>query len=274
MDSFESEGFNENAAAVKDVQWTEAADPIWKKLLIEKDSSARDALIHRYIPYARMVAATYYGKRFNDDTPFDDYLQWATLGMIESLDRFDPAHGVQFKHFATRRMQGAILDGIACSTEKQQQIALRTRLRKERLDSIKQRCEVDIGDSESRGATPLEPENTLSYLAEVGIGLALAWMLEDTGMLAAGTEVPGAVEIPYLQVLEFKLLKKQLHQLIETLPRQQQTVIRGHYLYEMPFEQIAKNMVLSRGRIAQIHKQALMQLRHALKENAKCNVAL
>lgn len=252
----------------------QSVDKLWEKLLAKQDASARETLILHHMPYARMVAATYYGKRFNDEIAFEDYLQWATVGMIESLDRFDPSHGVQFKNFAARRMYGAILDGIESATEKQEQIALRSRLRKDRLESIKRNVDDCAEGRQGHETSAMKPESALSFLAEVGIGLALAWMLEDTGLVIADENVADTRHIPYLQALEVKQLQEKLLNLVESLPIQQQTVIRGHYLDEKPFEQIASQLGLTKGRISQIHKQALMHLRVGLNGQQKCDVAM
>ncbi len=252
----------------------QSVDLLWTEFLTRHDAGARETLILHHMPYARMVAGTYYGKRFNDEIAFEDYLQWATVGMIESLDRFDPSHGVQFKNFAARRMYGAILDGIESATEKQEQIALRARLRKDRLESIKRTTDDRADGRSGVESSPTKPESALSYLAEVGIGLALAWMLEDTGLLVADENVADTRHIPYLQALEVKQLQEQILNLVETLPIQQQTVIRGHYLDEKPFEQIATQLGLTKGRISQIHKQALMRLRTGLNGQQKCNIAM
>src|SRR5882724_4737212 len=102
-----------------------SAAQLWERVRLHTDASARAALIESYRPFAKMVAATFYGRRINDEIEFDDYHQWSLLGMIESIDRFDPGRGVKFETFASRRMHGCIIDGIESATEKQRQIAAR-----------------------------------------------------------------------------------------------------------------------------------------------------
>lgn len=247
---------------------------LWRRLSEDNDPFAREALVLHHMQFANMVAATLYAKRFNEEIEFDDYVQWATLGLIESLDRFDPSRGVQFKNFALRRMHGAILDGIKSATEKQQQIALRVRLRKERLDSIRHKSERRPSTPPQGDSKASKPESALRYLAEVATGLALAWLLEDTGMVVINDSPSNSHHIPYLQALEMKQLQEQVRNLVDGLPTQQQTVIRGHYMDEIPFEQIATKLGLTRGRISQIHKQALACLRLGLNGQPKCNVSL
>ena len=98
---------------------------LWKRLRDGADTGARDALLAMHMPYAKVVAASYYSRRFHDEIEFGDYLQYASVGLLEAMDRYDPARGVQFRTFAARRMHGAILNGLERLTEKQQQIAAR-----------------------------------------------------------------------------------------------------------------------------------------------------
>jgi RNA polymerase sigma factor FliA len=102
--------------AVTETELTEAE--LWELWREHADDGARQRLLDLHLPYARIVAASYYAKRFHDEIEFADYLQLASLGLIEALGRFDPGVGVQFRTFAARRMHGAILDGIEQLTEK------------------------------------------------------------------------------------------------------------------------------------------------------------
>ena len=243
-----------------------ALQQLWNRWHRQRDAEARELLISHHMVFAKTVAATYYGKRVNNEIEFADYLQWATLGMIESLDRFDPEMGFEFKTFASHRMRGAILDGITSSSDKQQQIALRRRLRQERMASLKSHTQQPQEQPPSAAALPTE--ELFRYLADIGIGLALGWLLEDTGMVACQDP---AVEVhqnnPYLQTLHLKQVQEKLHGIVDQLPAQQRMVIRYHYLQGFAFEQVAQVLHLTKGRISQIHKLALNSLRDALHEH-------
>src|SRR3954470_18088102 len=89
------------------------------------DDAARGQLLDMHLPYARIVAASYYAKRLNDEIEFGDYHQLATVGLLEFDDRYDPSLNVQLRSFAWRRMHGSLVDGLERMTEKQQQIAAR-----------------------------------------------------------------------------------------------------------------------------------------------------
>ena len=244
---------------------------------------ARERLIAHYQPYARMMAAMVYGRRTHDEVEFDDYLQFACVGLIEAVDRFDPTQGAQFKTFAAKRVQGAIINGLAHFTERNQQISVKMRLRQERLDAMKeaaaQQADEDAGAQApaSSSGSPRRAEKLFRYLAEVGIGLALSVMLEDTAMVepqAAETQaqVPSP-EVSYFRQSEIAHFRSVLRDLVGQLGEQQRTVIRQHYLQDIPFEQIAGQMSVTRGRVSQLHRQALMRLRELLKTDARIDVS-
>ena len=90
---------------------------LWQRWRGDRDEQARQRLLDLHLPYARVVAASYYAKRFHDEIEFGDYLQLASLGLVEALGRFDPGFGVQFRTFAARRMHGAILDSLFFTLE-------------------------------------------------------------------------------------------------------------------------------------------------------------
>lgn len=243
----------------------EAEAGLWQRLRTAGDPGARARLLEMHLPYAKIVAGVYFGRRYHDEVEFGDYLQLASIGLVEALDRFDPARGVQFRTFAARRMHGAILDGLERMTEKQQQIAAWQRLRNERLQEVK----AMAGQGSVAGAVQ-DPEHLLRFVAEVGIGLALCWMLEGTGMV----ESAEAGVAPFYRSVAMRQLRGRLLHAVDGLPAHERTVIRSHYLQEVPFDRIADTLGLSKGRISQIHKQALLRLRALVREDADWNASL
>jgi len=241
---------------------------LWQRVRQDGDESARHRLIEHYRGYAHTVAAVLYGRRIDDDIPFDDYVQWATLGMVESVDRFDPSQGILFRTFASHRMRGRVLDGIDSATEKQRQIAARRRARQERTQAIKELA----SDGRTAGAGKRGPDlqELFSVLAEASVGMALSIMLEGTGMI----EEQQAIEIRAYEHIELRQLREKLHACVGRLTQQEQSVIRLHYLDEMPVQDIAGMMNLTKGRISQIHRQALTKLKGLLAMSPRPDIVL
>ncbi|HVX23433.1 MAG TPA: SigB/SigF/SigG family RNA polymerase sigma factor [Acidimicrobiales bacterium] len=69
-----------------------------------RDPELRDLLVAAHLGLAHHLA-----KRFtNRGEPYDDLVQVASLGLVYSVDRFDPGRGVEFSTFATRTILGEL----------------------------------------------------------------------------------------------------------------------------------------------------------------------
>lgn len=242
---------------------------LWARWKGEGDAAARERLVCLHLPYARMLAATLFARRVHGGVEFGDYLQFARIGLVEAVDRFDRGQGASFKTFASKRIQGAVLNGLVRLTEMNQQLSVRARLRRERLEAVK--------DFAGASAPSGNPDALFGYLADVGIGLAIGVLLEDTGMIDADAfeseaRMPSP-EVSYFRKTEIRRLRAVLRDMVDQLPEQQKKVVSCHYLQEMPFDQIALFMRVTRARVAQLHRQGLSRLRELLGDDAHCDIS-
>lgn len=232
---------------------------LWERVRVQGDMQAREALVRLYLPYARALAAKAYARRGTDELEFDEYLQFATVGMMESMDRFDPGQGVLFKTFATRRITGAILDGVLTLSERYQQVALSRRIAEERLESLAQ-------EPDAAG-----PDTVLRELAGIGVGLALGFILDGTGMLESQD---AALPDTTYSNLELRQFRQRIADVLEQLTSREQEVIKMHYFNSASFDEIARQLELTKGRISQLHKRAIGRLRSLLAKGDACDVEL
>ena len=230
---------------------------LWAYYVESRDAAVRTRLIAAYTPFARMLAAKAFAGRFFSAMEFGDYMQYAMVGLLESLDRFEPQRDIMFETFASARITGAILSGIEASSEIQRQIVTRKRLIRQRVASLTE-------------STPAEPgADVFARLAELAIGLAVGFALEDSGMHQ--DELAHYPDNSYAGV-ELRQLQARLHLALERLPAQQKQVVQMHYLQQQAFTEVAANLGLSRGRIAQIHKEALASLRTLLQRSGDIDI--
>lgn len=171
------------------------------------------------------MAQSHFASRPGDEIEFSDCLQSAIVGLVESADRFNPDHGVQFMTFAAYRMKGALIDGLERMTELHQQRA-----------------------AARREEHP--PEQLLSH------------GLEGTGMFRTGEP---SENVPFYRKVEEQQFRDRMFGLVVKLPPQERKVVQGHYFQQRRFDEIAQAMGLTKGRISQIHSRALSRLRESLE---------
>lgn len=224
-------------------------DGTWQAFGSSRDRALRGALVQHYQQFARMLAAKSYARRSTADLEFDDYLQYAQIGLLEAIDRFDYGRGIKFETFAAMRINGAILNGIASASELQEQLAARRRMVAQRAGSL----------VEEQQDVPAE--DVFSQLAEVAIGLALGFMLEGSGMMQLDEDQ--AYDNTYSRV-ELRQLRAHLHRAIGHLPERHRQVIFGHYIQGQPFDEIAVTLGVSKGRVSQLHADGLKRLKAGL----------
>jgi RNA polymerase sigma factor for flagellar operon FliA len=231
---------------------TEGEAALWRGFKSDGDAAAREELFNLYHPYAVGIARGHFLDRQTGDIEIGDLSQLAFAGLLEAIDAFDPGRGTPFQGFARRRIVGSILDGVSKASEVREQIAFRNRLRRERTKSLAAGIE-DINR--------LSADVALEALVEIAVGLAIGFMLDDTGLVRAETQerAPNAYE-----TLAWKETLQAAMRRIAELPARERAVIEHHYLRGLRFDQLAPVLGLSKGRVSQLHRSALALLRQRM----------
>src|SRR3954465_6086776 len=77
---------------------------LFRRYVDERDPVDRDAIVERFLPLARQLAARYQPP----EEPFDDVYQVACFGLVKAVDRFDVQRGVAFSSYAVPTIMGEI----------------------------------------------------------------------------------------------------------------------------------------------------------------------
>ena len=238
---------------------------LWHRFRHEGDAQARGMLIETYLDFARIMAGRTYAQRHESAVAFNEYMQLASVGLIEAIDRYVPTEGgASFRTYAAHWIRGSILNGLRHLSEVHAQIEARKRVHRDRLHSLARRAKAAPDESEAAAdaeAGNEEESDAFARLAGVAMGVALGFMLDDLRIYRSSE---GAVEDNCLHDIDMRKMRASLAQAVRNLPSRERTLITQHYFDGMPFEEMAQAWTLSRGRVSQLHKQALMSLRAAL----------
>lgn len=222
-----------------------ASHALWDAFAGSADDAARTALIEHYMPFARAIAAHAYARRMEPACSFEDYLQYARVGLIEAVDRFDATRGVPFEAYAVHRVRGAVLNGINQESEIAAQREYRRTVAAERMRSLV----AHTGKSAQRAS--------LQDFIEITLGIAVGFALE------AGTGEPADESRdgnPYAAT-EFVQLARQVRDSVEELPAREREVIKRHYYDGVEFQEIARRTGVTKGRVSQLHAKGIAHLR-------------
>jgi RNA polymerase sigma factor for flagellar operon FliA len=236
---------------------------MWRELAESGSAELRARLIERYLPLTRTIAASLYSARIADDAEFADYMQYATMGLIEAVDAYDWRRGVKFGTYATYRIQGAIRNSIVNFSERREQVGLMMRLKRERLESIK---------AGAAGPRRRRDRARVQEMADVAVIWALSFLLDGSGMLAPRGEAQYVEQ--FYDGVELRQLRARLVDLVDALPEQERRVVKYHYFQNLEFTEIARMFGVTKGRVSQIHKRALLLLREARSIADELDVSL
>jgi RNA polymerase sigma factor for flagellar operon FliA len=217
--------------------------------LRQGDQPARERIFLRYSSFAAAIARSHHRRRSCGDLEMGEVKQLAYAGLLEAIDRFDPARGAPFRAYSAARIAGSISDGIARMSEMREQLSWRHRLRRDRLQSLGQDVAVTASTADAMAA-----------LAEIAMGLAVGFMLEGSGMVAGDGEADPGDARGY-DSAEWTELVRRLKGELDSLCEREQTILRCHYLHDIAFDQIAVLIGVSKGRVSQLHRAALERLR-------------
>lgn len=213
----------------------ESEQGLWQTWLSRKAAAARNKLFFFYGEWVRILTGYFFRKYPHPLAEWGDYVNLASLGLLQAIDRFNPSINSNFKAYAEHYIRGSILKGLACYIQDKPSAM------QDRLNSIRDSQEDQEGADE------------LERLASVAIGMAFGCFLE------LGIEGEGEEADPQ-NIYEAQREVDHLAQWVTLLSEGEQQVIRGHYFQHLSFVEIAGVMGVTKGRVSQIHGKALKRL--------------
>lgn len=192
------------------------------------------------------------------DCDMEELVACGFEGLIEARNRFDASRGVPFKSFAYYRVRGAMIDGIRRSAYLPRRAY--ARLKAAEAVDIEGEQQTEIAASSST-AKSSGAEATLRALDGVLGRVAAAYC---TAATAEGAEESEAAVTPE-QSLLLREQQERVVKALEVLNEQERALVRGHYIEGRRFDEIARELGLSKSWASRVHTRALGRLREALE---------
>ncbi|MDR1873514.1 MAG: FliA/WhiG family RNA polymerase sigma factor [Synergistaceae bacterium] len=224
----------------------------------------KERIVRRYLPLIRYVVG-----RMAVSAPsgldYEDLLSFGVFGLLDAIDRFDPARGFSFQTFAVPRIRGAVLDELRkydwisrTGREKLQKLnrAMEKVLQdKGRLTDEWLIKEMGVDEKTYRETLELSSRSYIVSLDEV-ISLEDGDVNLD-GLLADESE--GIVS-----VLENQDDVSRIAEALKRLPEREMQVLSFYYYEGLTLKEIGRILGVTESRVSQIHGRAIAELRALL----------
>ncbi|RFU84794.1 RNA polymerase sigma factor SigF [Streptomyces triticagri] len=220
----------------------------------------RNRLVRMHLPLVEHLA-----RRFrNRGEPLDDLTQVATIGLIKSVDRFDPERGVEFSTYATPTVVGEIKRHFR---DKGWAVRVPRRLQELRLSLTTATAEL----SQLHGRSPtvhelaqklgISEEEVLEGLESANAYSTLSLDVPDTDDESPAVADTLGAEDEALEGVEYR---ESLKPLLEDLPPREKRILLLRFFANMTQSQIAQEVGISQMHVSRLLARTLAQLREKL----------
>ncbi|SHL21745.1 RNA polymerase, sigma 28 subunit, SigD/FliA/WhiG [Streptomyces yunnanensis] len=220
----------------------------------------RNTLVRMHLPLVEHLA-----RRFrNRGEPLDDLTQVATIGLIKSVDRFDPERGVEFSTYATPTVVGEIKRHFR---DKGWAVRVPRRLQELRLSLTTATAEL----SQRHGRSPtvhelaehlgISEEEVLEGLESANAYSTLSLDVPDTDDESPAVADTLGAEDEALEGVEYR---ESLKPLLEDLPPREKKILLLRFFGNMTQSQIAQEVGISQMHVSRLLARTLAQLRDKL----------
>ena len=251
---------------VKDVELRD----LWRRYKGEGDAGARERLVVAYSPMVKFVAGRL-GAGLPSHVEDADLISYGLMGLIGSIERFEPERGIKFETFAMTRIRGAIIDELRSLDWVPRSV--RSRAREIEAAQAKLEHELQRAPSEAELAARLDvsEEELQTSLLEIANSSVYAldelWTVSDSSgdqVSLLDTISDPRAEDPQ-ESLASSEVKDRLTEAISSLPEREQLVVALYYYENLTLREIGEVLGVTESRVSQLHTKAVMRLKSGLQ---------
>lgn len=248
----------------------------WREFARSRAPHLRERLIHHYSELPRRAV-----DRLQINTwgcvSKDDLLGHAHIGLIDAVERFDPAHGVPFEGFAAPRIRGAVLDALRRLDWAPRSL----RADESRLRRAHEALEAALGRTPTRAELARELRMSAEELDTLQSRLSRSAMVSLDDLVTGGAESTPLGELtaddrqedPY-QKQEASAARKALVDAIQRLPEREKNVVSLYYYQQLTLKEIGSRLQVTEQRVSQLHARAMSRLSQRLTHQRDLFAAL
>lgn len=243
----------------------------WSDFKLAQDPEARNALVLHYTSLVRIVAAKI-GAQLPKTVDREDLVSYGVFGLLDAIDKYDPAKQVRFETYAVTRIRGSIFDEIRGLDWVPRTVRAKAR-------DI-ERVEVELH------ATLGRPPEDAEVALHLGVTLVEVWHIraqahagqigsfydersDEHGAFAEKASVTRAAFDPASNpedLFATQQVSEVLAEAIDAMPQRFKTILVLYYLAEMTLAEIGGVLGVTESRVCQLQSKILQTLHEHLAQ--------
>ena len=238
---------------------------LWQEFKRSHAAEARERLILHYAPLVKYVAS-----RVATGLPASveqaDLVSYGMFGLIDALEKFEPARGNKFETYAIPRIKGAIIDELRAMDWVPRSVRFKAREIERAysdLESMLKRAPTEKEVAARLGFTLTELHEVINQISFVSV-LALDELLSvgsDRGEQVSLLDTLADKGSDVSMGLEGQEMRGLLAAAINSLSEREKIVVTLYYFEWLTLAEIGEILGVTESRVCQIHTKAVNQLR-------------
>jgi RNA polymerase sigma factor for flagellar operon FliA len=254
-----------SATALLDRDPAAELSALWTEYKDSASPAARERLILHFAPLVKYVAS-----RVATGLPASveqaDLVSYGMFGLIDALEKFEPARGNKFETYAIPRIKGAIIDELRAMDWVPRSVRFKAREIEKAyadLESILKRAPSERELAGRLGVSMSELHDVINQISFVSV-LALDELLSvgtDRGEQVSLLDTLADRSVDPTTGLEGQETRGLLAAAINSLSEREKIVVTLYYFEGLTLAEIGEILGVTESRVCQIHTKAVGQLR-------------
>ncbi|HND29672.1 MAG TPA: FliA/WhiG family RNA polymerase sigma factor [Myxococcota bacterium] len=239
----------------------EEEGPLWK--LTEQE---RQQIILDYYPLVKTIAGRMI-RRFPTNVDLDELVSEGILGLMDAMERFNPARGVPFKSYAEIRVRGAIVDALRHRDFVPRSVRRKWQALERERERLFLRLKRKPSREEMAASLGMKLNDYDAFCEDARIyGLISgdALLDEDSSETILST-VPAPGTLAEEDMITGETWE-EVSGWVEKLPEKERLVVHHYYFQSLNLKQIGDQLGVTESRVCQLRGQAVRRIHLWMKE--------
>jgi RNA polymerase sigma factor for flagellar operon FliA len=243
-------------------------DELWVEYRRSRDAKIRENFIKQYAPLVKYVAGKVaIGMPHNVE--FDDLVGYGVFGLLDAIDKFDPAKGVKFKTYAVTRIRGAIFDELRSIDWVPRSVRQKTREVEEAVGALEAQLGRTATDQEIAGSLGMDEDEYAKTMMKISgtsiLSLNDVWFSGDENdKVSIGDSIESPISLNPDVIVEKDEIRRVIVEHISQLPDKEKKILVLYYYEDLTLKEIGQVLEVTESRVSQLHTKAISRLRSKL----------